>query len=220
VSTSCWCGHAPGVVEAPELNVVELVALLLVEEDLPPGNLVDNFLRVEQRHRVVGHDLVAHAAEFLLALRHDVGDQPVIDEAQPHREHNDRRDHGREADAGGLERDQFAVGGHAAEDDHDRRKQSGGDGQREDQRHAEEHELRRQEHGQVGVHQHRELAEERHGHEQEGQHADNGGGKKQDLLVDIVVNQVHAGVKTLERLARNVEPRNRAAAGPALFARR
>ena len=40
---------------------------------------------------------------------------------------------------------------------------SGGDGEREDERHAEEHELHRQEHGQVGVHEGGERAEERHG---------------------------------------------------------
>ena len=58
-------------------------AFLLVEVDPPAGNLVDDLLRVEQRHRIVRHDLVLHAVEFLLAVRHDVGDEPVIEQLRP-----------------------------------------------------------------------------------------------------------------------------------------
>ncbi len=185
-------GDAAGVgVEVPEGDVVERGALLAGEIDAPPRNLVDAFLGVEQRHRIVGHDLVLHAVEFLLAARHDVGDEPPVNDARADREEDDRRDDRREADAGRLEREEFAVRRHAAEDDHDGGEEAGGNGERECERHAENMSLAAREKRQVGVHELLQDLEHADGDHEEGEHADDREREQDDLAEDVVVDERH-----------------------------
>src|SRR5260221_10562265 len=139
--------------QTPENDVVELGPLLFCEINAPARNLVDDDLRVQQGHRIVGHNLMLHLVEFLLTLGNDGGDQPEVERAQEKRKQDDRRDDGSQGDTGRLEGQQFAVRRHSTENNKHRREQPRRNGQRQRQRYAQQHELGRQPHRQIAAHE-------------------------------------------------------------------
>ena len=96
--------------------------------------LIDHLVAAEKRHRVAGCEIENRAPQFLLGRGRDLHVEPKTNDGANRSDDRERNADARDADAVRAERDQFVVGGEAAEDEQDRGEQAPGNGEDERER--------------------------------------------------------------------------------------